>query len=209
MNLQLIRGPELFSKWLGQSEENMRKLFEAAEKEARAAEREKREAQTFLLFFDEIDSVLIKRGSAGEGHQMTNQFLTLLDGASKIGNVFVIGTTNRIDQIDEAVLRSGRLEFHVKFMVPDRQAKSNIARLLAKNETVMKNVLDHFSTAASELPSEATGADIGYLMQTAMTNAVMSLVRSDKPPASRKAVDVAAEDIDRAVQSITQTARSA
>jgi transitional endoplasmic reticulum ATPase len=118
-----ISGPEIFSKWLGQSEELLRKIFESASKDDRA-----------IVFFDEIDSVATQR--ADEAHEATKrivaQLLTLMDGFTSDSNVVVIATTNRPQDIDTALRRPGRFDWEIEFTMPDREDREAILRASAR-----------------------------------------------------------------------------
>lgn len=115
--IKIVSGPELKSKWVGESEENIRKLFAEA-----------RKAAPCIIVFDEMDSIAPARGTyqgSGVEHSIVNQLLTELDGFRKNEQVFVIGTTNFPDSLDPALLRPGRFEYHLEIPYPeaeDRQA---------------------------------------------------------------------------------------
>ena len=105
----LVSGPSIVSKWVGDSEETLRRLFDAAADEDRA-----------IIFFDEIDSIAARRGSDsnGESKRVVAQLLTLLDGFKASNNVVVIAATNRVEDIDEALLRPGRFDWEIQFDLP-------------------------------------------------------------------------------------------
>src|SRR5205807_10119967 len=101
----VVSGPELKSKWVGESEEGLRQIFHKARQSAPA-----------IIVFDEIDSFATARGTytgSGVEHSMVNQLLTEMDGFHKEEMVFVIGTTNFVESLDPALLRPGRFEFHL------------------------------------------------------------------------------------------------
>ncbi|MBX3231004.1 MAG: AAA family ATPase [Labilithrix sp.] len=107
----VVSGPELKSKWVGESEENIRQVFLKARQSAPA-----------IIVFDELDSIAAARGmytGSGVEHSMVNQLLTEMDGFRKEELVFVVGTTNFVDSIDRALLRPGRFEFHLHIPYPD------------------------------------------------------------------------------------------
>lgn len=113
----VVSGPELKSKWVGESEENLRQVFTRA-----------RQAAPAIIVFDELDSFATARGTyqgSGVEHSMVNQLLTEMDGFRKDELVFVVGTTNFVESLDPALLRPGRFEFHLQIPYPnadDRRA---------------------------------------------------------------------------------------
>ena len=109
--IQIVGGPDLKSKWVGESEENLRQLFLRA-----------RQSAPSVIVFDELDSFATARGTyAGSGveHSMVNQLLTEMDGFHKEELVFIVGTTNLVEALDPALLRPGRFEFHLNIPYPD------------------------------------------------------------------------------------------
>ena len=105
-----VRGPEILSKYVGSSERGVRDLFSRA-----------RNLKPCVIVFDEIDSLVPRRGSnqAGVTDRIVNQFLTELDGTEDRSGIFIIGTTSRIDLIDKAILRPGRIDQHVELKYPE------------------------------------------------------------------------------------------
>ena len=118
-NFISIKGPELLTKWFGESEENVRGIFDKA-----------RGAAPCVLFFDELDSVGVQRGndsgSSGAGDRVLNQLLTEMDGAGVKKDLFFIGATNRPDILDEALIRPGRLDQLIYIPLPDKGSRVNI-----------------------------------------------------------------------------------
>ncbi|CAL9516429.1 ATP-dependent zinc metalloprotease FtsH [Streptomyces sp. enrichment culture] len=112
-----INGPEVLSKWYGQSEEIIRRIFEDAKKRERA-----------IIFFDEIDSLASQRSD--ESHEasrrVVGQLLALMDGFSPDTNVMVLGTTNRPQDVDSALRRPGRFDWHVDFPIPTKRDREAI-----------------------------------------------------------------------------------
>jgi transitional endoplasmic reticulum ATPase len=122
-----ISGPQIFSKWYGQSEEILRKLFEVASNQEKA-----------IIFFDEIDSVAGQRGD--ESHEASKrvvaQLLTLMDGFTPNDNVIVIATTNRPQDIDIALRRPGRFDWEVHFSLPNIQDRADILQKTGRNKAI-------------------------------------------------------------------------
>ncbi|GAB3698492.1 ATP-binding protein [Nocardiopsis oceani] len=119
--LFLVSGPSIVSKWVGDSEDTLRRIFEAANKENKA-----------LIFFDEIDSIAEKRSSESNeaSKRLVAQLLTLLDGFDEeSGNVVVIAATNRIGDVDEALLRPGRFDWEISFNLPTLRDRCEILRV--------------------------------------------------------------------------------
>lgn len=127
---KVVNGPEIFNHLLGSSEQRIRELFKPAEEEWK---RQKEKSAMHVIIIDEIDAVCRRRGggssadSASHAHRdaVVNQFLTKIDGLEQQHNILVIGTTNRLDILDEAVLRPGRLEliYVLDFLMPQGESK--------------------------------------------------------------------------------------
>ncbi len=117
----VVSGPELKSKWVGESEENLRQIFHKA-----------RQSAPSIIVFDELDSFASARGTytgSGVEHSMVNQLLTEMDGFHREEMVFVVGTTNFVEILDPALLRPGRFEFHLHIPYPDADARREIIRI--------------------------------------------------------------------------------
>ena len=122
--ITIVSGPELKSKWVGESEENLRMVFHKARQSAPA-----------IIVFDELDSFATRRGSysgSGVEHSMVNQLLTEMDGFHKEELVFVVGTTNFVESLDPALLRPGRFEFHLHIPYPDDTDRKEILKIYDK-----------------------------------------------------------------------------
>lgn len=119
--ITIVSGPELKSRWVGESEERLRQLFHRA-----------RQAAPSIIVFDELDSFAAARGTytgSGVEHSMVNQLLTEMDGFHSEELVFVVGTTNFVDILDPALLRPGRFEFHLQIPHPDPEDRRAILRI--------------------------------------------------------------------------------
>ena len=140
---KVINGPEVLNKYVGQSEENIRKLFADAEKEYKE---KGDESGLHIIIVDELDAICKQRGSGsgggtGVGDNVVNQLLSKLDGVDQLNNILLIGMTNRKDLIDDALLRPGRLEVHLEISLPSEDGRLEILRIhTAKMRT--NNILD-------------------------------------------------------------------
>ncbi|KAH8701974.1 putative vesicular fusion ATPase [Talaromyces proteolyticus] len=134
---KIINGPEVLNKYVGQSEENIRKLFADAEKEYK---QRGDESELHIIIFDELDAVCKQRGSGagggtGVGDSVVNQLLSKLDGVDQLNNILLIGMTNRKDMIDDALLRPGRLEVHMEISLPDEKGRAQILKIHTQKMT--------------------------------------------------------------------------
>jgi transitional endoplasmic reticulum ATPase len=134
-NFISVKGPELLTMWFGESEGNVREVFDKA-----------RAAAPCVLFFDELDSVGVARGSGaggdagGAGDRVLNQLLTEMDGAGAKKNLFFIGATNRPEILDEALIRPGRLDQLIYIPLPDYVARVGIIKAVLRKSPVAPNV---------------------------------------------------------------------
>ncbi|MBN1431947.1 MAG: CDC48 family AAA ATPase [Methanomicrobiaceae archaeon] len=159
VNFISVKGPELLSKWVGESEKGIRNIFRRA-----------RQAAPSIIFFDEIDSLLPRRGSyEGSSHvteSVVSQILTELDGLEELKNVIVLGATNRPDLLDEALMRPGRLDRTIYVPAPDPEARKKIFDVYLKNsESVISKDIDIDELV--EKTDGYVGADIEMLVREA------------------------------------------
>ncbi|KAH7909744.1 P-loop containing nucleoside triphosphate hydrolase protein [Hygrophoropsis aurantiaca] len=166
---KIVNGPEILNKYVGASEENVRKLFADAEKEYKE---KGDESGLHIIIFDELDAIFKQRGSTnsgtGVGDSVVNQLLSKMDGVDQLNNILVIGMTNRIDMIDEALLRPGRLEVHMEISLPDEKGRHQILRIhTAKMRTngVMDRDVDLLTLAAQM--KNYSGAEIEGFVKSA------------------------------------------
>eukprot|EP01006_Ploeotia_vitrea_P034378 TRINITY_DN65744_c9_g1_i2.p1 TRINITY_DN65744_c9_g1~~TRINITY_DN65744_c9_g1_i2.p1 ORF type:complete len:788 (+),score=440.37 TRINITY_DN65744_c9_g1_i2:110-2365(+) len=130
---KVVNGPEVLNKYVGASEEKIRELFQDAEEDY-AANGEN--SDLHIIIFDEIDAICKQRGSHSSGtgvhDTIVNQLLSKIDGVKQINNILIIGMTNRKDLIDEALLRPGRMELHIRIGLPDRDGRLAILKIHSK-----------------------------------------------------------------------------
>lgn len=167
---KVINGPEVLNKFVGQSEENIRKLFADAEKEYKE---KGEESGLHIIIFDELDAVCKQRGSGagggtGVGDSVVNQLLSKLDGVDQLNNILLIGMTNRKDMIDEALLRPGRLELHMEISLPDEAGRAQILKIHTQKMRE-NNILDPDVDLAelALLTKNFSGAEIAGLVKSA------------------------------------------
>jgi transitional endoplasmic reticulum ATPase len=163
-NFISIKGPELLSKWVGESEKGVREIFRKA-----------RMAAPCIIFFDEIDALVPKRGSAGSDSHVTenivSQILTEIDGLEELNNVLIIGATNRLDIVDEALLRPGRFDRIIKVPNSDAKGRKHIFEIHLKNKPLGNDVK---ISEIVRLTDDFSGAEIAAVANRA---AITSLKR--------------------------------
>jgi transitional endoplasmic reticulum ATPase len=165
-NFISIKGPELISKWVGESAAGIRKVFSKA-----------RQVSPCIIFFDEVDSIAGRRNaerSESEHDSSLNQLLTELDGLEELKDVVVIGATNRPDMLDPALLRPGRFDRIVYVPVPDKEGRLAIFKIHTKNMPLEKVSLDELAQKTEGY----TGADIEGLCREAAMIALRENIES-------------------------------
>eukprot|EP00826_Nyctotherus_ovalis_P055542 TRINITY_DN7386_c0_g1_i10.p1 TRINITY_DN7386_c0_g1~~TRINITY_DN7386_c0_g1_i10.p1 ORF type:complete len:295 (+),score=101.79 TRINITY_DN7386_c0_g1_i10:75-959(+) len=181
-NFLSIKGPELLTMWFGESEANVREIFDKA-----------RNAAPCVLFFDELDSIGMARGrsagdAGGAGDRVMNQMLAEMDGVGSKKNLFFVGATNRPDILDEALLRPGRLDQLIYIPLPDKKSRMAIFKASLRKSPVAKNV--NFDFLAS-LTEGFSGADLNEVCQIAAKAAVREAIDAEE---KRKALAKEAEE---------------
>merc|ERR1711998_243748 len=179
-NFVSIKGPELLTMYFGESEANVREVFDKA-----------RSAAPCVLFFDELDSIGTARGSSqgdagGAGDRVMNQLLTEIDGVGVKKNVFFIGATNRPELLDQALLRPGRLDQLIYIPLPDRPARQGILESTLKKSPIAPNVPLSFM---AELTDGFSGADLAELCQRAAKSAIRDAIAADELKTGDDAMD--------------------
>jgi transitional endoplasmic reticulum ATPase len=157
-NFISVRGPELLSKWVGESERGIREIFRRA-----------RQAAPCVVFFDEIDSIAPTRGMGGDSmvtERVVSQLLTELDGIQALSGVVVLAATNRADMIDPALLRPGRFDKIVFVPMPDKGARQRILEIHSKDKPIGPDVE---LTKVAELTEGFSGADTSSVANTAVS----------------------------------------
>lgn len=184
-NFISIKGPELLTMWFGESEANVRDLFDKA-----------RASAPCILFFDELDSIAKARGSGGggsgseAGDRVINQILTEIDGVGAKKSVFVIGATNRPDILDPAITRPGRLDQLIFIPLPDENSRLNIFKANLRSSPLEEGVDLRKLAKATE---GFSGADITEICQRAAKNAIREAVAADKSRAEQIASGLSGE----------------
>jgi len=199
-NFFYIGGPEIISKFVGESEERLRKLFKEAEENAPS-----------IIFIDELDAIAPKREEVfGEVEKrMVSQLLTLMDGLKSRGQVIVIGATNRPSSLDQALRRPGRFDREIEIGVPDVEGRKEILTVHVRNMPLDKDVrLKEFAS----ITHGYTGADLSLLTKEAALKALrrilpeIDLQAEFIPPAVLGKLKVTRDDFYNAMREIQPSA---
>ncbi|MDG6905739.1 MAG: CDC48 family AAA ATPase [Nitrososphaerota archaeon] len=174
-NFISVRGPELLSKWVGESERGVREVFRRA-----------RQASPCVIFFDEIDALAPVRGLGGDSmvtERVVSQLLTELDGIQALNGVVVLAATNRMDMVDPALLRAGRFDKLLFIPPPDKAARRSILDIQTKGKPISKD-LD--LERVSEMMDGFTGADITSVVNTSVSLVLQEYVAKFPKPEDAK-----------------------
>lgn len=167
-----VAGPELISSYQGKSEENVRKLFSKAKKYP---------DKLSVVICDECDAIFKKRNegtNSGTANNITNQFLSMMDGVDGINNIMLICMTNRLELIDKAILRPGRIELQIKIELPELQDRIEIFNIhFNKINEKYKDILD--ITNYATLTNNFTGAEIESVVTNAKSKAISRILNLD------------------------------
>merc|ERR1711869_153171 len=181
-NFVSIKGPELLTMWFGESEANVREVFDKV-----------RAAAPCVLFFDDLDSIGTARGSdsgaGGASDRIMNQLLTEIDGVGVKKNVFFVGATNRPELLDDALLRPGRLDQLIYIPLPDLPARQGILESTLKKSPIAPNVPLSFIAEKTE---GFSGADLAEFCQRAAKAAIRDAIAAEELKAGDDAMDTEA-----------------
>lgn len=170
VNFISVKGPELMSKYVGESERGVREIFRKA-----------KQAAPCIVFFDEIDAIAPVRGGGGDSfttERVISQFLVEMDGIEELSGVVVLAATNRVDIVDPALLRPGRFDFVVEIPVPDREAQREILEVHTRGKPLAQDV--DFDEVLDALTEEMAGADIELVCRKAAMLAIREFVETGK-----------------------------
>ncbi|MDH3617803.1 MAG: CDC48 family AAA ATPase [Nitrosopumilus sp.] len=189
-NFISIKGPELLSKWVGESEKGVREIFRKA-----------RQAAPCIIFLDEVDALVPRRGSGESGSHVTenivSQILTEIDGLEELHNVLIVGATNRLDIVDEALLRPGRFDRIIEVPNPDSKGREQIFKIHTKKKPLEDDVK---ISKLVELTDGFTGAEIAAVANRAATTALKRYVGGT--PQNIKEIKVTQQDLLDAIDKV-------
>ena len=160
-NFVSVRGPELLSKWVGESERGIREIFKRA-----------RQSAPCVIFFDEIDSIAPIRGAGGETavtERVVSQLLTELDGMENMHGVVVLAATNRADMIDPALLRPGRFDKIIQIPLPDKESRKSVIEIHSKDIPLAEGADKVDFDKISDLTDGLSSADVASIANTAVS----------------------------------------
>ena len=171
VNFIALKGPELMSKYVGESERGVREVFKKA-----------RQAAPCIIFFDEIDALAPRRGTAGGESQVAervvSQLLTEMDGIEELKGIWVLAATNRLDMLDPALVRPGRFDLLFELLPPDEAARLAILRVHTRDKPLAADV--DLPALASD-SAGSTGADLEAWCREATTAALREFLATHDP----------------------------
>jgi transitional endoplasmic reticulum ATPase len=197
-NFISVRGPELLSKWVGESERGVREVFRRA-----------RQASPCVIFFDEVDALAPTRGMGGDSmvtERVVSQLLTELDGIQSLQGVVVLAATNRIDMVDPALLRAGRFDKLIQIPLPDKEARMEILKIHVKGVPIAKDVdLERIVESTDGF----SGAEMSSLANTAVSIVLQEFISHyPKPEDAQKHVDEAIVEMQHFQEAIKKVRSS-
>jgi len=189
-NFISIKGPELLSKWVGESEKGVREIFRKA-----------RQAAPCIIFLDEVDALVPRRGSGGSDSHVTenvvSQILTEIDGLEELNNVLIIGATNRLDIVDEALLRPGRFDRIIKVPNPDEKGRQHIFEIHTKKKPLASDVK---ISEIVKITDDFSGAEIAAVANRAAIAALKRYVSGKSK--NVKEIKITQQDLIDAVDKV-------
>ena len=189
-NFISIKGPELLSKWVGESEKGVREIFRKA-----------RQAAPCIIFLDEVDALVPRRGSGGSDSHVTenvvSQILTEIDGLEELNNVLIIGATNRLDIVDEALLRPGRFDRIIKVSNPDEKGRQHIFEIHTKKKPLDSDVK---ISEIVKITDDFSGAEIAAVANRAAITALRKYVSGKSK--NVKEIKITQQDLIDAVDKV-------
>jgi transitional endoplasmic reticulum ATPase len=188
-NFISVKGPELLSKYVGDSEKGVRDVFRKA-----------RQAAPCVVFFDEIDSLAPRRGSGGDGHvgeRVVAQLLSEMDGIEDLEGVLVLAATNRVDMLDPALLRPGRFDRVIEIGTPDEEARLSVLQVHGRGRPLAPDV---DLREVARRTDGFSGADLDQLLRDAAMNAVRGVLARGEGDGSTPFV-IRASDVAKAYAS--------
>jgi SpoVK/Ycf46/Vps4 family AAA+-type ATPase len=191
-HIEIVNGPALLSKWVGETEAALRDVFQRAQKFAPA-----------VVLFDEIDSIAPSRSAESAQHQVSvvAQLLVLLDGIEERGQIFVLATTNRPEHVDPALRRPGRFDQVVWMGLPDERGRADIfGHYLRRLKLDPRLTPDRLAAEMAGAARGMTGADIAYVCQRAAMSCVKEAVRGSS---ELNAIAIARHHFDAALNLLT------
>jgi len=196
-NFISIKGPELLSKWVGESEKGIREIFRKA-----------RQAAPCIIFLDEVDALVPRRGSGGSNSHVTenvvSQILTEIDGLEELNNVLIIAATNRLDIVDEAFLRPGRFDRIIKVPNPDEKGRQHIFEIHTKSKPLAS---DAKISEIVKLTDNFSGAEIAAVANRAAIAALRRYVSGKSK--NVKEIKITQQDLIDAVDKVKPRKREA
>jgi transitional endoplasmic reticulum ATPase len=194
-NFISVRGPELLSKWVGESERGVREVFRRA-----------RQAAPCVIFFDEIDALAPVRGISGDSmvtERVVSQLLTELDGIRSLAGVVVLAATNRIDMVDPALLRPGRFDKLLYIPIPERESREKILEIHADGIPLAKDV--NLGRIADQTEG-FSGADLGSIVNTAVSIVLQDFISKNPEPEKAKknvnSANVSMKEFEEAIRKV-------
>lgn len=191
VNFISVKGPELVSKWIGESERGIREVFHKA-----------KQASPCIVFFDEIDSLTPIRGMGVDSHvtdRVISQFLTELDGIEELRGVLVVAATNRKDIIDPALLRTGRFDITIELPIPDEKARMEIFKVHTRGRHLADDV---DIRTVSDLTDGLVGSDIEAICREAGIDAIREFLGSKADKTQYEKVNISMKHLKNALERV-------